>query len=70
MGIAGIAALEDHFDAAEHLSAAPGVFDLPAFHLDLDAQMTLDPGDRIDDNSLSHIHLLSFLKEKPFSTGG
>jgi hypothetical protein len=55
MGIAGIAPLEDHFDAAEHLPGAPGIHHLAAGHFHLDAKMAFDSGNRIDGYSFTHI---------------
>jgi hypothetical protein len=55
MGIPGVPALKDHFDAAEHLPGAPGIDHLTARDLHLDAKMTFDSGNRIDRDSFSHI---------------
>ena len=54
----GIAALEDDLDAAEHRGRRPGVLDLAAVDLGLDAQVPLDAGDGIDDD-VSHGRLPS-----------
>ena len=45
---------EDGLDPAEHLARGPRVLDLAAFHLDVDAQVSLDPCDGVDDDSLAH----------------
>jgi hypothetical protein len=55
LGVPGIAPLQNHFDAPEHLPGAPGVDDLASGHLDFDPEVTLDTGYRINDNSLSHM---------------
>src|SRR6266498_911284 len=48
---ARVAALHDDLDAAELGGGGPRVGDLPVLGLRLDAEMTLDPGDRVDDDS-------------------
>jgi hypothetical protein len=67
LGIPRISSLQDDFDAAEHLPGAPGVDDFASGHLDLDAEVPLDAGYRIDDDSLSH--MISFIQfEKGYPT--
>src|SRR5271157_709016 len=50
-GVARVAPLEDDFDAAPHLARRPGLAHLAAVDLAVDAQMSFDAGDRIDDNA-------------------
>jgi hypothetical protein len=57
-----IAALKDHFNAAEHLSRTPGIDDFTAGDLNLDAEVAFDSCYWINDISFSHI--LSSLKKK------
>jgi hypothetical protein len=49
-GVARIAAEEDELDAAEHRRGGPGLLDLAAVYLGLDAKVTLDAGHGIDDD--------------------
>jgi hypothetical protein len=63
LGIPRITPLENDFNAAEHLPGAPGVNDFASGHLDLDAEVPLDAGYRIDDDSLSHMVSFTLLKE-------
>ena len=51
---AGIAALQNEFDPAEHGTGAPGVGNLSAVYLRFDAQMTFNTIDRID-NEACHV---------------
>ncbi len=53
-GVARIAPRKDLLEAAHHRARAVGVHDLPVFHFRFDAQMPLDAGDRVNDNSGSH----------------
>jgi hypothetical protein len=55
MRIARIAALQYHFDAAEHLPRGPGVNDFASGHFHLDPQVAFNSGYRINDDSLSHM---------------
>jgi len=55
MGIARIAPLENHFDAAEHLSGAPGIDDFAAGNLHLDTEVAFNACDWINYNSLGHM---------------
>jgi hypothetical protein len=55
MGIAGIASLKNEFDTTEHLTGAPGIGNLAPSHLNLDAKVTLDSGNRVDYDTFSHI---------------
>jgi len=48
LGVPGIAALQDEFQATEKLGRTPGVLDLAIFDFDHDPQMPFDPGDGID----------------------
>jgi hypothetical protein len=52
--VPGVAAEEDVLDAAPHLARGPGLLHLPVVHLDVDAQVPLDPGDGVDDDVLAH----------------
>jgi hypothetical protein len=55
MRIPWIASLKDHFNTAEHLTGAPGIYDLAAGHLDFDSKVSFDSGNRINCNSLCHM---------------
>ncbi len=68
-GIARIAVLEDHFQAAEHRGAAPRIADLAIGHFYFNSQVTFDSGDRIDNYTLSHMHSLLWLKFHSKSVG-
>ena len=59
-GIAGIAALEDLLDAADHGAGAEGVRHDAILDHRLDAEMTLDAGDGINDDAVAH-HSTSLL---------
>jgi len=61
-GIPGIAALKDNFHAAPHLPGRPGIDHFAVVDLTLDSQMTFNPGNGIDDDSLSHLISPSFYK--------
>ena len=54
--VRGLAALEDRLHAAVQTAGDPRVLDDAAVDLDLDAEVTLDSGDRID---LDPCHYLS-----------
>ena len=47
-GLAGVLALEDRLDPAEHRRRRPRLGDLAALHVGLDAQVALDAGDRVN----------------------
>ncbi len=53
-GVARVAALENGLDATPHLARRPRVADPPAVDLDVDAQVALDPSDRVDGDSGCH----------------
>jgi hypothetical protein len=53
-GVARVAPPEDGLDAAPHGPAGPRVLDRAALHLDVDAEVTLDPRDGIDRDELAH----------------
>jgi hypothetical protein len=55
LGVSGITSLEYHFDAPEHLTGTPGIFDLAAFDLDLDAKVAFYSCNRVDYDSSTHI---------------
>jgi hypothetical protein len=57
-----VAALEDVLDATPHLAGRPRVLDLAPIDLDIDAKVALDSGDRIDDDALAHIEILTSSK--------
>ncbi len=50
-GVARVAAFQDHLDAAPHLPGRPGLAYLAVVDLAVDAQMSFDAGDRIDDDA-------------------
>ena len=55
-GVARIAPAQDHFDSAPHGAGRHRVTDDVVFvDVHLDAQMPLDPGDRIDDDTLAGV---------------
>ena len=54
-GVARVAALEDHLEAADHGAGAVGVDDLAVLDLDLDAEVPFDAGDRVDDDAVGHV---------------
>ena len=58
-GFARIAALQDHFDAAEHGPGTPGVGDLSAVQMGFDAKVAFNAGDWID-NEACHVILPFF----------
>jgi len=53
-GVPGIPSCEKCFEATGHSSAAPGVFYLTVLDLHLDLEVSLDPGYRINSDSLAH----------------
>jgi hypothetical protein len=58
MGVTRVTALQDNFNPAEHLAGTPGIDNFTAGHLHFDAKVTFDSGNRVDNNSLSHMDLL------------
>jgi hypothetical protein len=54
MCVAGVAALENHFDATEHLTGAPGIDHLAAFDFHFNAQVAFYSGNRINNVSFTH----------------
>ena len=66
MGIAGISALQDHFDPPEHLPGTPCVFDLAPLYFNFDSKMSFDSCNRIDGYSFSHM-ISSLFAEKDLS---
>ena len=50
LGIAGVTALEDHFQTAIQGAAAAGILDAAVLHFHLDAQMAFDTGQRVNDD--------------------
>ena len=50
-GVTRIPAFEDFFETADHGSRAVGVCDDAILHYGLNAKMTLDSGNRVDDNA-------------------
>jgi hypothetical protein len=54
VGIARIATLENQLDPSEHLSGTPGIDDLAIGNFHLDAKVALNPGNRINYDSLRH----------------
>jgi hypothetical protein len=62
LGIPRITPLQNELYAAEHLPGAPGVNDFPTGHFDLDPHVAFDAGDRINNDSFSHmISSISFM---------
>jgi len=55
MRVAGVSALKDYFEAAEQRTAAPCVLHLSVLDLDLYAEVTLNPRNRVNDNSSHRI---------------
>ena len=54
--VARVAALEDHLESAPHRAGGHRVADhVVLVDVDLDAQVTLDPRDRIDDDALAAV---------------
>ena len=51
--VARVAPLQDVLDPAEHLARRPGVLHAAAVHLDVDAEVAFDAGDRVDGDSLA-----------------
>jgi hypothetical protein len=61
MGIPGIPAQQNQFDAPKHLRAAPGVDHFPSGHLYFNAKVAFYSGNRINGDSISHeVSSLSF----------
>ena len=58
----GIAALQNHLDAAEHGAGTPGVGYLSAIEIGFDAEVAFNAGDGID-NDACHV-------SSPFQTAG
>ena len=56
--VARVAALQDDLETAHHRPGAVGVDDLAVLDFDFDAQVALDPGDGVDDNTIGHDDLL------------
>jgi len=52
--IPGVAPLKNDLDTPEHLTRAPGVYNLSICHLHFNAQVALYPSDRIYRYCLSH----------------
>ena len=68
VSVTRVPALKDNFDAAKPLAGTPGIDHFTAGHLDFDAKVALDSGNRIDNNSFSHmISSLYNLKNDCFS---
>jgi hypothetical protein len=53
--IARISAFEDVLQATIHLAGGPCLGNLASINFDIYSQVTLDPGDRINGDSLSHV---------------
>ena len=53
-GVARIAAQQDQFNTAPHLAGRPGLLDAAAIDIDVDAQVALDTGDRVNRYALGH----------------
>jgi hypothetical protein len=49
-----VTALENHFNASEHLSRTPGIDHLAALHLDFDSEVTFYSGNWINYDTLAH----------------
>jgi hypothetical protein len=58
-GISRVPFLHDQFDAPEHHTCAPGVYDVAILYLNFDAQVTLDAGNRVDGYPLWGCHSFS-----------
>ena len=66
LSIAGIASLEDHFKAAEKRAAAADVFHFALFNFNLDAEVTFNTGQRINnDRSAVGAHRCSLTHKGP-----
>jgi hypothetical protein len=76
LGVAGVAALKDDFQAAEQLRAGPGVLHATVLDLDLDAQVALKAVHRVDDDLAviiadgSHRHFTRFTTSHDFLLNG
>ena len=68
--VARVASLQDDLDAAHHRPGAVGIDDLAVLHFDFDAQVPLDPGDGVDDNTIRHDALLCPRLRVPTSSPG
>jgi hypothetical protein len=66
MGIARISPLENNLDAPKHLARTPGIDNLTASHLHLDAKVPFYPGNWIYRDSLAHIVSSRFPKVDVF----
>jgi hypothetical protein len=53
--IAWIPPLKDQLDPPKHLPGAPGIDNFSTGHLDFDPEVTFDSGDRINDDSFTHM---------------
>ncbi|MEW8315796.1 MAG: hypothetical protein AB2658_12340 [Candidatus Thiodiazotropha endolucinida] len=53
-GLARIAADQDLFDTAPHLTGRPGLAHLAVIHLHIDAQVAFDAGYRVDSYTCCH----------------
>ncbi len=53
-GVARVAALQDHLDAANHRARRVRLGDPVSVHLRFDAQVAFDTSDRIDNDSCVH----------------
>jgi hypothetical protein len=59
VGIPGIAPLEHHLDAPEHLSGTPGIRHLAVCHFHLYSKVPLYSGNGINNDSFTHNNILS-----------
>jgi hypothetical protein len=53
--IARVTAFQDGLQATVHLTGRPCLGNLPFIHFDIYPEVTLDPGYRINGDSLSHV---------------
>jgi hypothetical protein len=53
--IAGVAALQNHFDAAKHLPGTPRIDDLATLNFHLNAKVALYSGNRVNRDSFTHM---------------
>ena len=63
MGVPRISAQQYQLDSPEHLPRTPGINNLAAGQLYLDAQMAFDSCDRINGDSLRHIRSSFYWKK-------
>ncbi len=68
-GIARVAPLQNDLDAAHHGAGRPGLCNAIAIHLRLDAQVPLDAGYRINNDTFTHSRCLSLYLSLPAGEG-